>query len=193
MTFRTKMLSLGLLLALAGCSAVTSPAASPTPDRVAILLEAASQARQAENREAEALALRDAVELLAQKQEQPAFQLETVRQACVQAMVEAGGHASSYRLWSDIEDGNGPSNETKRMKERARNLMLQQAEELQRQVQIDHSKGHHQTALCTALASQELLRQASADPSQVTQAETLVQQAQEKLAIPKKESEANSG
>jgi hypothetical protein len=143
------------------------------------LLAKAATARQAQDRETEALALREAVEILGRRPPTP--QLEAARKACVEAMVEAGGNADSYRLWRDLEQKNPASQEAQRMKQRAHALMLGQAGELSTQVQIDSQAGNHQSALCTAQAALSLLQQAEADPEQIAKAEAAAERARKRL------------
>ncbi len=159
------LLALPLLL---GCPSQPLPSPTPTANPASTLLLKATQAHQASDHEGEALALREAVDLLAR--EGPTVQLEEARAACVQAMVEAGDNVASYRLWKGLEARNGPSTESKRMKERARQLMLQQAQELEAQATADVKAGRPQAGLCTAQAALHLYEEAGAEKGQVEKA-----------------------
>lgn len=161
------LLTLALLL---GCRSPSSPLTTPTAtvDPASQLLRKASQAHKASDHEGEALALREAVDLLAREGSTP--QLEQASAACVQAMVEAGDNVASYRLWKGLEAKNGASVESKRMKERARKLMLQQAQELEAQAMVDLNGGRPQAALCTAQAALHLYEEGGAEKRQIEQA-----------------------
>lgn len=197
MSYAIQLLGAALLLWLTGCTPTPTPLSSPTPDPVATLLHQAEQARRADQREHEALALRQAVELLGLTVPPDDPVLQSARAQCVTAMLEAGGNAASYRLWSDIAKNNGPSQESRRMKERARQMLLLQATELQQQVGLDHQAGRHQAALCTALASQQLLQLAGAPKAALDTAQKAVEQAENRLtarpAPQPDESSASSG
>lgn len=167
---------------LSACHPATAPRVSPSPDPAAALLEKAETARQAGDRETEALALREAVDILVTRAPSPL--LKSTQQACVQAMIEAGGNAQSFRLWADIEKKNGPTQEARKMKERARLLMLQQAEELAAQVEVDLKGKKPQAALCTAQASLSLYQQAGGNAAQLQQAQATVERARKGSSQP---------
>lgn len=171
-----KLLLLGALVALTlnACqTAPPSPSPSPTPpDRVGALIAKAHAARASEDHESEALALREAVDLMGNSGD--SARLEPTRADCVRAMVEAGGNTESFRLWSELETKDSARKEAAKMKERARKLMLQQAGELVDQVELDLKARRPQAALCTARASLELCREAQADPALLKRAETAV-------------------
>ena len=139
-----------LPLLLAGCAA-PKPVASPTPDRVTMLMQ---EADKAPDNEARAVALRAAVDLMP-----PGERRDQAKKECIAAMVEAGGNAESYRLWSDLL-AKKPENakEAGRMAERARKLMVQQGEELTAQAALDLQEKHPQAAECTAQAALDLFK-----------------------------------
>jgi hypothetical protein len=162
-----RALLLLLLLAL-GCRGA-SPVATPStpPDPLPAMLDKAAAAQARGDREGEALQLRQAVEMLGARRPEPS-NLAEVRRLCTLAMVEAGGNADSFRLWSDLASKD--PKDGKRMRERARKLMLQQAGELVAQVDLDLQERHPEDAVCTARAALELLRLAKAGPQQVAPA-----------------------
>lgn len=179
-------------LLLCGLAALTLAACQPgtpthtpspiqaTPDRVGALIAKAEAARHADDRETEALALREAVDLLGARGD--IERLRAARAECVQAMVEAGGNAESYRLWTDLAQKDGAGEEATKMRERARKLMLQQAAELTDQVDLDLKERRPQAALCTAQASLELCRLAEADSVLLKRAEGALQKCESALS-----------
>jgi hypothetical protein len=166
-----------LALHLLACQSPAPPPPTPTPDRAGAILEKARRAHESDDWESEALALREAVEML----EPGSSRMQSAREACVRAMVEAGGNCESFRLWSSLEKKNGPSPEATKMKQRARKLMLRQAEELQEQVRIDLKGRRPQAALCTAQASLSLCMQAGSDPERLKAARATVKLAESAL------------
>lgn len=162
---RSRLWSLLLAPLLLGCPSNPTPSAAPTGSAASVLLSKAEQAHKSSDHEGEALALREAVDLLAR--EGPSPQLQSAQDACVQAMVEAGDNVASYRLWNEMEKKNGPTMESGRMKARARSLMLQQAQELEQQVALDLKSGRPAAAQCTARAALHLLEEAGAEKKQV--------------------------
>lgn len=161
----------------------STPSATLSPDPVSLLVSKAETARVADNREAEALALREAIEKLAATSPNPP-QLVELRKRCVSAMVEAGGNASSFELWSRIaKERPAEAEAAKRMVKRAREMMTQQGTELLAQVDIDEKAGQRQSALCSALAAKELFTRVSADPKEQALAQKHVSRLSKELKI----------
>ncbi len=175
-------LLLGLLFV--GCHPGASrPSATSSPDPIAILVSKAETAHTSGDRETEALALREAMEKVS-RSSPDSPQLPELRKQCVDAMVEAGGNADSYKLWSRIEkERPTEAAAAKRMVKRAKEMMIQQGAELLAQVEIDEKAGHHQSALCSALAAQELFVRSSAGASEQASAQRLVSRLSKKLKV----------
>lgn len=159
------------LAALAlGCQTpAPGPTPTPTPDVLAGLLQRARQAESSSDWETAALALREAVELQVGRAD--VSSLEQTRTACVNALAQAGGNLESHRLWSELERKNGVSEETTRMKERARKMMVMQGQELLQHAELDHQEGRPQAALCTARAALLLYQEAAAPAEELKAAE----------------------
>lgn len=167
------------MVLFSGCRLSGPVAPAATPDLVTRLERQASEALARDDREAEALALREALERLPASE---SARLAELRERCVEAMVEAGGHASSLALWKELAQKNPEQKEqAEKMVERARQLVLQQGQELLEQVAFDEKAGHRQSALCSALASAELLKRAGAEPDELAKAQGRVRQLHKQL------------
>lgn len=155
---------LAVLCTIALLSGCTKPPVSPKPSPVALsqsdtLIDQARVATEGGDHESAALALREAVELLARENPQ-SQDLVATRALCTEAMVKAGGNTESFRLWRTLVSEDPSNVDAKRMEARARSLMLQQADELLDQAKADFRSGKAQTALCTARASEILMTEA---------------------------------
>ena len=169
-----------LLGVLCGCGGAPKPTLTPTPSAVEVLVARADQARETDDRETEALALREALEKL--PADSP--RAEALRSRCVEAMVEAGGHVSSLRLWTRLlKEDPKEKVAAQKMQKRAKELVRRQGRELVEQVALDEKAGHLQSALCSALAASELLRLVDAEPKDQKAAEALTQQLKKRLKI----------
>ena len=167
------------IVLLSGCRLSGPVTPTATPDPVTRLERQAAEALARDDRETEALALRDALERLPSGDH---TRLAELRGRCVEAMVEAGGHASSLALWSELAQKNPEQKEqAEKMVKRARQLVLQQGRELLEQVVLDEKAGHRQSALCSALASVELLKRAGAEPDELAKAEGLATRLSQEL------------
>ena len=142
------------------------------------MISKAQTARKAGQRETEAVALRDAVDLLGASGD---ARLEEARAECVQAMVEAGDNVESFRLWSGLAKKKGAGEEAGKMRERARKLMLQQAGELADQVELDLKAHRPQAALCTAKAALALCAEAGSDAALLKRAQAALKKAESSL------------
>ncbi len=167
-----------------GCAAPMSQTnPTPTQSQTQTLLEQARTATQAGDHENAALTLRGAVEVMA-RETPDSPELEAARARCAKAMVEAGGNRASFQLWTDLAQKNPSSTEAKRMVARARSLMLQQAEELRGQAKLDADESRPQAALCTAIASRDLLEEAGGTSAEKTRAKKLIQDLSASLRLP---------
>ena len=172
---------------MVSCQPVSTPSPTPPPDPVTLLVEKADSARARDDRETEALALREALERLGQTSPS-SVEIPKLRKQCVEAMVKAGGNVSSFELWRRIEkERPAEAAAAKRMSKRAKEMMLRQGAELLTQVEIDEKAGHHQSALCSALAAQELFLAASAEKNDLQAAKALVERLTTKLETPEQQ------
>lgn len=167
------------LLWVAGCTAPSAVTVTPTPNPVALLEAKAADARARDDRETEALALREVLEKLSGGS--PTRRAE-LRAQCVEAMVEAGGYSSSLALWRRMLKEKPEQKATaEKMLARAKEMMTRQGRELIEQVALDEKAGHRQSALCSALAAQELFRRVEADKKERAAAEKLVKRLSSEL------------
>ena len=179
---RSSFLGCLAFLTLAGCRPAISSPPTVTPDRLGALTAKARTAHQAGDRESEALALREVVDLLGTRGDSE--QLKQAQAQCVEAMVEAGDNTESFRLWTDLAKKDKANKEAGRMKERARKLMLQQGGELIEQVDRDLKSNRPQAALCTAQASLALCHEAGADTALLKRAEAALTKTETALKLP---------
>lgn len=169
-----------LLGVLCGCGGAPKPTLTPTPSAVEVLVARADQARETDDRETEALALREALEKL--PADSP--RAEALRLRCVEAMVEAGGHVSSLRLWTRLlKEDPKEKVAAQKMQKRTKELVGRQGRELIEQVTLDERAGHLPSALCSALAASELFRLVDAKPKDRKAAEALTQRLKKQLKI----------
>ncbi len=164
-----------------GCEAPSTIPVTPTPNPVVLLEAKAADARARDDRETEALALREALEKF------PAgssTRLPGLRARCVDAMVEAGGYSSSLALWTRILEEKPEQRETaEKIIARAKEMMTHQGRELIEQVALDEKAGRRQSALCSALAAQELFRRVKADTKDRASAQSLVKRLSNELKV----------
>ena len=164
-------------MAVLGCS--PSPPPTPTPttqSQTASEIAEADRLLAAQEYERAALLYRKLLDTFEEKGVKDAQQQEVLRK-CTQAMISAGGFASSYSLWEEMAIKKPESKaEAQRMQTRAKRMILQQAQELLQQAGVDLKEGHRSKALATARASEELLTLVKADEGSLKPVADFLQQ-----------------